>query len=85
MTFDVPKGWSAREADYGEGDRNQLPGATGNADIIRIMEPMSKYPKGHFRYYNEHGEPQTANDEPGPNSATRFPEDYEGPAVGWPR
>lgn len=45
-TFDIPKGWAAREADNGKGIVYQQPGAEGNVDSIRIMEPTAKYPKG---------------------------------------
>jgi RHS repeat-associated protein len=84
-TFDIPKGWGAREADNGKGIVYQRPGAAGNADSIRIMEPTAKYPNGYFRYYNEHGQPLTAAGKPGPQSATHHPEDLQGPLAGWPR
>lgn len=83
-TFDIPKGWAAREADNGKGIVYQRPGATGNADMVRIMEPTAKYPKGYFRYYNEHGQPLGANGKPGPQSATHHSEDFQGPLAGWP-
>ncbi|WP_320671610.1 RHS repeat-associated core domain-containing protein [Patulibacter defluvii] len=84
-TFDIPQGWVAREADNGKGVVYQRPGATGNADMIRIMEPTARYPKGYYRYYNEHGQPLNAAGKPGSKADTHFPEDYAGPMAGWPR
>lgn len=63
----------------------QRPGAAGNADSIRIMEPRRKYPGGYFRYYDRHGQPLDVNGKPGPASATHVPEEYIGRIPGWPR
>jgi hypothetical protein len=80
----VPAGWAPRTADNGKGIVYQRPGATGNADSIRIMEPTAKYPDGYFRYYNSHGQPLDVNGKPGPQSATHIPEKYLGRIPGWP-
>jgi hypothetical protein len=63
----------------------QRPGATGDADMIRVMEPTSRYPNGYYSYYNEPGQPLAANGKPGDRGATHHPEDYRGPLDGWPR
>jgi hypothetical protein len=84
MVYDVPQGWAPRVADNGRGIVYQRPGATGNADMIRIMDPTSKYPNGYVRYYNEYGQPLDVFGKPGPASATHIPQDYQGPWPGWP-
>ncbi|MEY2430379.1 MAG: hypothetical protein QOC92_104, partial [Acidimicrobiaceae bacterium] len=84
-TFDIPKGWVGREADSGNGIIYQRPGAPGNADSIRIMEPTTKNPRGYFRYYNEHGQPLSVGGKPGPERLTHHHEDYLGPLGGWPK
>lgn len=63
----------------------QRPGAVGNADSIRVMEPTRKYSGGYFRYYNEHGQPLDVHGKPGPPSATHIPEEYIGRIPEWPR
>jgi hypothetical protein len=85
-TFDIPEGWAAREADNGKGIVYQRPGAPGNADSIRIMEPTEDYPNGYFRYYNSQGrgQPLDVNGKPGSPSATHHHEDFTGPLRGWP-
>lgn len=86
-TFDIPEGWVGREADNGKGIVYQWPGAPGNADSIRIMEPTEDYPNGYFRYYNSEGkgQPLDVNGKPGSPSATHHHEDDVGPLGGWPR
>lgn len=83
-TFDVPAGWQARTADNGRGIVYQRPGATGNADMIRIMDPTDGYPNGYFRWYNDRGQPLDIYGKPGPPSATHIPEDFLGKISGWP-
>jgi len=83
-TFDVPGGWQARTADNGRGIVYQRPGATGNADMIRIMDPTDKYPGGYFRWYNDRGQPLDVYGKPGPPSATHIPEDSIGKIPRWP-
>lgn len=84
-TFDIPGGWTSRPADNGKGIVWQRPGATGNADSIRLMEPTSRYPNGYFRHYNSQGQPLDIHGRPGPNSATHIPEDFRGMIEGWPK
>ncbi|MCO5313599.1 MAG: hypothetical protein M9952_11775 [Microthrixaceae bacterium] len=70
---DIPKGWTPRVADNGKGVVFQRPGATGNADMIRVMDPTSQYPNGYIRIYNSHGQPVDLAGKPGPPSATHIP------------
>jgi hypothetical protein len=83
-TYDIPKGWVGRNADNGRGLVYQRPGATGNADSIRIMEPTDKSPSGYVRVYNSHGQPVDVYGKPGPPADTHIPQDYVGPWPGWP-
>ena len=70
---DIPKGWTPRVADNGKGVVFQRPGATGNADMIRVMDPTPQYPNGYIRIYNGHGQPVDLAGKPGPPSATHIP------------
>ncbi|GAA0534875.1 WXG100 family type VII secretion target [Saccharopolyspora thermophila] len=69
----VKDGWEVRTADNGKGTVYQEPGATGNANMVRIMDPKPGYPHGYVRFYNEHGQPVGLNGKPGPNSQTHIP------------
>lgn len=69
----VKDGWEARTADNGKGTVYQEPGAKGNANMVRIMDPKPGYPNGYVRFYNEHGQPVGLNGKPGPNSETHIP------------
>ena len=84
-TVAIPEGWLARTADNGKGIVYQRPGVTGNADMIRIMDPTTRYPSGYVRYYNQHGRPLDVLGKPGPRDATHIPLDYQGPIPGWPQ
>jgi hypothetical protein len=84
-TFDIPAGWQSRTADNGKGIVFQRPGAVGNADSIRIMEPNAQYPNGRFMHYNSSGQPLDINGKPGPKSATHIPEDFAGKIKDWPK
>jgi hypothetical protein len=84
-TYDIPAGWQSRAADNGAGIVYQRPGAVGNADLIRIMDPTPKYPSGYVVYTNEYGQPLTVFGNPDPRAATHIPQDYVGPWSGWPR
>jgi len=81
----VPGGWTPRSADNGRGIVYQRPGAAGNADMMRIMEPTARYPSGYLRYYNQYGQPLDALGKPGPRDATHIPLDYEGSIPGLPK
>ncbi len=85
--YDVPSGWAGRVADNGQGIVFQEPGAVGNANSLRIMDPTAQYPNGYVRYYNGvgNGQPLDVFGNPGPPSATHIPQDYTGPWPGWPR
>lgn len=74
-------GWQGRVADSGKGWVFQRPGASGNADMLRVMDPTPQYPNGYVRFYNEHGQPIGLNGKPGPNSVTHIP---RGPDGSWP-
>ena len=56
-TIRIPHGWIIRVADNGKGLVAQAPGATGNANMIRIMDATARHPKGYVRYYNAFGQP----------------------------
>ncbi|MEU1954651.1 hypothetical protein ACH474_31605 [Nocardia rhamnosiphila] len=68
----VPDDWVARTADNGKGVVWQKPGASGNADCVRVMEPTNRYPSGYVRFYNPGGQPINLDGKPGPNSETHI-------------
>ena len=83
----APLGWQRRVADNGRGMVWQRPGASGNADLFRIMEPTASYPHGYARFYNAHGQPMTLAGKPGPPSETHIPLGPDGSVAmpdGWP-
>jgi hypothetical protein len=84
MTYEIPAGWKGRVADSGKGLVFQKPGSTGNANMIRIMDPTPKYPNGYVRVYNDIGQPLDVFGKPGSKAATHIPSEYRGPWVGWP-
>ena len=78
--------WSARRADNNKGTVWQAPDATGNADMVRIMQPTSMYPNGYVRFYNNSGQPVGLNGKPGPKPETHIPMNSDGTyptPVGW--
>jgi hypothetical protein len=68
----VRAGWTSRTADNGKGTVFQRPGAMGNSDMVRVMDPTERYPDGYVRFYNEHGQPIGLDGKPGPNPATHI-------------
>lgn len=69
----VPATWSHDSADSGKGDVWQRPGATGNADMVRVMEATQRYPHGYVRFYNAYGQPIGLNGKPGSRADTHVP------------
>jgi RHS repeat-associated protein len=57
LPVDIPKGWVPRIADNGKGVVFQRPGAIGNADMIRVMDPIPRYPNGYVVIHNSSGQP----------------------------
>jgi hypothetical protein len=74
----VKAGWPSRVADNGKGTVWQAPGSTGNANMLRVMEPTERYPSGYVRFYNEHGQPIGLNGKPGPRPDTHIPRGPDG-------
>jgi hypothetical protein len=85
----VPPGWVARPADNGMGTVYQQPGAVGNSNSIRIMEPGAnpQYPNGYVRFTNEHNQPINLDGKPGTRAETHIPRNPDGSfpiPKGWP-
>jgi len=80
----VPENWGGRVANNGQGLVFQKPGASGNANTIRIMDPTTDYPKGYVVYYNQYGQPLDPDGLPTGRDATHIPLDYEGSLPKWP-
>jgi hypothetical protein len=74
----VPDDWPARTADNGKGTVYQDPESSGNADMVRVMEPNNWYPNGYVRFYNSNGQPVGLDGKPGPNSETHIPINEDG-------
>lgn len=81
----IPQDWVGRVAANGAGIIYQRPGATGSADMIRLMDPAPQYPQGYVRYYNDRGQPLDPFGKPGDRASTHIPLEYEGRIPGWPR
>ena len=87
--YGVPPGWVARPADNGMGTVYQQPGAVGNSNSIRIMEPGAnpQYPNGYVRFTNEHNQPINLDGKPGTRAETHIPRNPDGSfpiPKGWP-
>ena len=85
--IEAPPGYQAVTAQNGQGLVLLPEGQTlgDNANIIRYGESNAQNPDGYFRYYNDQGQPlNPATGQPGPNSMTHIPLDYQGPLNGYP-
>ncbi|GGR30577.1 hypothetical protein GCM10010251_53250 [Streptomyces aurantiogriseus] len=51
----------------------QKPGSTGNADMLRVMNPTGQYQYGYVRFYNKHGQPIALDGKPGSKATTHIP------------
>jgi hypothetical protein len=71
-------GWTSRTADNGKGTVYQEPGATGNANSVRVMDPTPQCPNGYVRFYNEYGQPVKLDGKSGPNLDTHIPRSPDG-------
>ena len=85
----VPPGWVGRPAENGMGTVYQQPGAVGNSNSVRIMEPSadSRYPYGYVRFTNEHNQPIDLDGNPGTRAETHIPRNPDGSfpiPKGWP-
>ncbi|MGH7192021.1 MAG: hypothetical protein ACREJM_00635, partial [Candidatus Saccharimonadales bacterium] len=68
----VPGSFTPSIANNGDWVNYQQPGATGNANMVRIADPTTRYPEGYMRYYNSYGQPLGPNGLPGSNDVTHF-------------
>lgn len=78
--------WVARGADNGKGSVWQKSGSTGNADMLRVMNPTGRYPDGYVRFTNKHGQPIGLDGKPGSKADTHIPMNPDGTyplPVGW--
>ncbi|MFE2231713.1 polymorphic toxin-type HINT domain-containing protein [Streptomyces sp. NPDC059442] len=78
--------WVGRRADNGKGTVWQRPGSTGNADMVRVMDPTGMYPNGYVRFHNKSGQPIGLNGKPGSKADTHIPMNPDGTypvPVGW--
>jgi hypothetical protein len=78
--IEIPPGYVGRVADNGRGQVWQLPGSTGNANSVRIMDPTPPsgpspgYPNGYVRIMNPHGQPiDPATGRPGSKATSHIP------------
>lgn len=81
ISYKIPDGWIGREARNRRGIIFQRPGADGDADSIRIMEPNAQNPNGYVTIYNSKGQPLDSAGSPGNpegRSAYHIPEDELG-------
>ncbi len=75
----VPDTYTAVRADNGKGWVFREPGTTGNANTIRVMEPVTsgkyQYPNGYVRVYDRFGQVLDGSGNPGLNKSpdTHFP------------
>ena len=79
----IPDGWTARVVDSGAGMVDQAPGATGNANMIRIMDSTDINPDGYIVIYRKHGQAVDANGKVVMKSTWHIPLSYVG-TIKWP-
>ena len=82
----IPQGWTSRPA-AGAGTVWQAPGSSGNADMIRIMDPTDDYPNGYVRFHNAYGQPIDLTGRPGSRPDSHIPINPDGTfevPTGWP-
>jgi len=77
--YEIPSNYIAEPADNGQGWTFRAPGSTGDANIVRVMEPNSQNPNGYVRYYNSQGQPLNIDGKPGPDPDTHLPLDPDEP------
>jgi hypothetical protein len=70
--------WEGRVADSGKGDVWQRPGATGNRDSIRIMEPTDRYPYGYVKFIDDQNQPLNLAGKPGSKADMHIPINPDG-------
>lgn len=76
----VPAGWTSRPADNGKGTVYQQPGALGNRNSVRIMDPGAdpRYPNGYVRFTNEHNQSLNIDGKPGTRADSHIPRNPDG-------
>lgn len=74
------EGWSSRPANNGKGTVWQRPGADGNADQVRIMDPGAdpRYPDGYVRFYNQYGQAVGLDGKPASIPESHIPRNPDG-------
>ncbi len=81
----IPEGWVGRTADNGKGIVYQRPGAIGDADSIRVMQPNARNPNGYVVYYNRHGQPLNVDGNITSPLHWHIPLTHQGPLPKWPQ
>ena len=56
VKIDIPNNYLSEPTFNGKGTLFRIPGSTGNANTIRMMNPTSHYPKGYAVFYNHMGQ-----------------------------
>jgi hypothetical protein len=74
----VPPDWVYSPARSGKGDVYQRPGAEGNEDMVRVMDPTPLYPDGYVRFYNRYGQAVDLAGRPGSRATSHIPRNSDG-------
>jgi hypothetical protein len=69
----VKPGWVRRRVNNDQGWIYQRPGAVGDADSVRIMDPTPQYPNGYVRFTNRYNQPVDLEGKPTGNATTHIP------------